>query len=356
MRADPADGLLARWPKAEVHLHLDGSLRPATALELGQARGVIERGVTVADLRSRLVAPMPCRDQAELLRAFDLPLALLQDGEALARVAAELVEDVAADGTRYAEVRWAPSLHVRGGLRLPEVIAAVARGTRQGAERVRAAGGDVEVRLIAVAMRSGPAAASAAVARAAVAAAGEGVVGFDLAGPEAAYPDVATHRRAFAIARAGGLGITVHSGEWGGPAQVRRALVVRPDRIAHGAPAADDPALMAELRARGITLDLCPSSNWQAGLVAHLTDHPLPRLARAGVAVTLSTDDRTVSDLTLTREYATALDRLGLSPAELWAIDRHAVEAAFLAHEPGLRDRLRRAFDAFAATEPMLAG
>ncbi|HET7676940.1 MAG TPA: adenosine deaminase [Candidatus Limnocylindrales bacterium] len=349
--------LLVRMPKAELHLHLDGSLRRATAVELLAERPAVAEALGLprradADtLRSRLVAPERCADQAELLRAFDLPIALLQDREALERIAAELVEDVAADGTCYAEVRWAPALHVAGGLSLGEVIAAVAAGARRG----MAAAPGCEVRLIAVALRSHPPETSRAVAEAAVAAAGaELVVGFDLAGREADFPDPLLHGDAFEIARAGGLGITVHAGEWGGPAQVRRGLAVKPARIAHGAPAADDPSLVADLIARGVTLDLCPTSNLQAGLVERLSDHPLPRLVRAGVPVTLSTDDRTVSDLTLVREYARAHTTLGLSLAELWRLDRHALEVAFLARDEPLRARLRQAFDAFAAEAPVV--
>lgn len=351
-----AHDLVARLPKVELHLHLDGSLRPRTAFELGRARGVLEPGTAAAMVEARLRAPMPCRDQAELLAAFDLPLEILQDAEALERAAEELVVDIAGDGTIYAEVRWAPALHLRRGLKLRQVVESVAVGTRRGMAQVRDAGGAAEVRLIAVAMRSHSPGRNESVARAAVAAAGDGVVGFDLAGPEAAYPDPLAYRRAFSIARAGGLGITAHAGEWGGPAQVRRALALGPARIAHGAPAVDDPALMAELTGRGVTLDLCPTSNWQAGLFPRLADHPLPRLLRAGVPVTLSTDDRTVSDLTLVREYERALDPLGLSAAELWAMDRHALDVAFLGHEPLVRDRLRTAMTAFARQEPLLGG
>ncbi len=349
-----AHDLVARLPKVELHLHLDGSLRPLTALELGLARGLFASGTTVEVVADRLRAPMPCRDQAELLAAFELPLTILQDAEALERAAAELVMDVAGDGTIYAEVRWAPALHTLRRLTVSQVIAAVAAGTRRGTAQVRAAGGGIQVRLIAVAMRSHSPARNEAVARAAVAAMAEGLVGFDLAGPEAAYPDPLVHRRAFGIARAGGLGITAHAGEWGGPAQIRRALALDPTRIAHGAPAVDDPALMAELTRRAVTLDLCPTSNWQAGLFPRLADHPLPRLLRAGVPVTLSTDDRTVSDLTLGREYERALDPLDLSVGELWAMDRHALEVAFLGHEPQVRERLRAQMTAFEAREPSL--
>lgn len=348
--------LIRRMPKAEVHLHLDGSLRPGTALELARARGV-DAGLDLAGMTDALVAPERCLDQADLLRAFDLPIAIMQDAEALARVVHELVEDVATDGTRYVEIRWGPGLHLQGGLSLGDGIAAVAAGARSGAAAVAAQGAPpIVVRLIAVALRSHEPTLNEAVARAAADAMAEGVTGFDLAGPEAAYPDPLLHARAYVIAREAGLGITVHAGEWGGPAQVRRALALKPWRIAHGAPAEDDPSLMAELRARGVTLDLCPTSNLQADLYPALADHPLPRIVRAGVPATLSTDDRTVSALTLTHEYARARATLGLTMAELWRLDRHALEAAFLHDDEATRARLLAEFDAFALAEPALAG
>ena len=196
-------------------------------------------------MRARLRAPMPCRDQAELLAAFDLPIALLQDAEALERVTHELVEDVASDGTRYAEIRWAPSLHTRQGLSLRDGIGAVVAGARSGA-----AATGVVVRLIAVALRTFEPDDEAEMAEVAAGFRGEGLVGFDLAGREVDAPDPLRFERAYAIARDGGLGITCHAGEWGGAAQVWRALELGVSRVAHGAPAADDPALVAELAAR----------------------------------------------------------------------------------------------------------
>lgn len=342
--------LLRRLPKAELHLHLDGSLRPATALRLARQRR-LDEGMTLAAMRTRLRAPMPCRDQAELLAAFDLPIALLQDAEALERVTHELVEDVADDGTTYVEIRWAPSLHTRRGLSLRDGIAAVVAGARTGA-----AATGVAVRLIAVALRTLDPGDQATMARTAVEFRADGLAGFDCAGPEAAAPDPLRFASAFALARDGGLGVTCHAGEWGGAAQVWRALELAPSRIAHGAPAMDDPGLVAELRARHVTLDLCPTSNVQAASVPSLAAHPLARLHRAAVPVTLSTDDRTVSDLSLPVEYANALDPIGLSLAELVAIDRHAFEVAFLADDEALRARLIGQLDAFVAAEPLLGG
>ncbi len=335
---------LAAMPKAELHLHLDGSLRIETALDLAPTRDV-EAPRDLAGMAAALTAPMPCRDQAELLRAFDLPIALMQDAEALERITAELVEDKAADGVRYLEIRWGPLLHVAKGLPLADGIAAVCAGARDAAART----GTV-VRLICTALRSHDPRANVQLAGTAARFREEGLTGWDLAGPEAAFPDPLDHAAAFEAARAGGLRITLHAGEWGGAAQVRRALALGPERIAHGPGAIDDPELCRELHARAVTLDLCPTSNVQAGIVSSLAAHPLARLQRAGVPVTLSTDDTTVSDLTLTEEYRRAVEDIGLTLAELWTIDRHALDVAF-ADETVLAP-LRGAFDAWAAGLP----
>jgi adenosine deaminase len=338
--------LLEAMPKAELHLHLDGSVRVATALELARSRG-IDAPTTWRGMFDALVAPMPCADQAELLRAFDLPIALMQDAEALERITAELVESKAAEGVRYVEIRWGPLLHAARGLSLEDGIEAVVHGAEQAGART----GTV-VRLIATALRSHDPTDNARLAEAASRFHERGLTGWDLAGPEAAFPDPLTHARAFEIARAGGLRITVHAGEWGGAAQVRRALAVGPERIAHGEAASDDPSLVEELRARQVTLDLCPTSNVQAGIVPSLAEHALVRLHRAGAPVTLSTDDTTVSDVSLTEEYERAVGEIGLTLPELWAIDRFALDVAF-ADEATLAP-LRREFDAWAARIPEL--
>ena len=346
-----APELFRRMPKAELHLHLDGSLRPATALELARQRG-LDEGLDIDGMAARLVAPARCSDQAELLRAFDLPIAILQDAESLDRVARELVDDVASDGTRYAEIRWAPALHVEGGMSVRDVIRAVVAGVS--ASRSPARGNAPIVRLIVVAMRSHGPDVTELVARAAAEFVGDTVSGFDLAGPEQAHPDPLAHARGFEIAREAGLGITIHAGEWGGPDQVRRALDLEPTRIAHGAAAAEDASLIGELVARNVTLDLCPSSNVQAGLYDGVAAHPMATLARAGVPVTLSTDDRTVSALTLPLEYERVHRQLGLTFRELWKINRHALDVAFFQADGFELDSLRRDFDVFEGIEPGL--
>lgn len=306
----PAD--LRSLPKAELHQHLDGALRPATAVELAAEIGL---PLTAEEARARMVAPARCRDQAELLAFFELPIALLQTADALRRAAAELVEDMAADGVTYGEVRWAPRLHMNNGLSAPDVMAAVADGVAAG---LRAAGPERLVVLIVTAMRSHPPGANVELARAA-AEFGPPVVGFDLAGPEATYP-APPHAAAFRAAEEGGLALTAHAGEVPGPERIREALALGVRRIAHGATTGDDPAVLAEVRERDVTLDMCPTSNVQAGVVASLADHPLGRLHRAGVSVSLSTDDRTVSRTDLTTEMARVAEAQGLTAEELRAI------------------------------------
>ncbi len=191
------------------------------------------------------------------------------------------------------------------------------------------------------------------VAQAAVGFAADGLTGFDLAGVEREAPDPLRFAEAFEVARDGGLGITCHAGEWGGSSQVWSALAIAPQRIAHGAPAADDPELMHELVSRDVTLDLCPTSNLQAGIGSADPGAPLPRLIRAGVPVTISTDDRTVSDLTLVDELERCVVRLGLTPTEVVGTVRRAYAAAFLQHDEAERADLQAAFEAWLIDHPV---
>jgi len=315
---DPA--VIRRLPKAELHQHLDGSVRPETAVELAADIGI---SLTLEEASRRMVGPERCADQAELLTFFDLPITLLQTAPALERVAAELVEDLADDGIRYAEVRWAPRLHLDRGMSVAGVIEAVAAGVARASTGSNA----LLVTLIVTAMRSHPPAANAELARTA-GEFGGAVVGFDLAGLEAEWP-APPHAIAFVAAREAGLALTAHAGEVSGAHRVREVLDFGVRRVAHGVTAIEDPTLLELLRARDVTLDLCPTSNVQAGIVPSLADHPLAALHRAGVSVTVSTDDRTVTGITLSEELARSADALGLSAAEVSTIALNAFDRGF---------------------------
>ena len=316
-----ADGLRP-LPKAELHQHLDGSIRPTTAVELAEAIGM---PLTLDEAQRRMVGPERCADQAELLGFFDLPIALLQTRDALERGTCELIEDLMLDGVRYAEVRWAPRLHLERGMSVRDVIDAVASGIA----RAALAHGPATplVGLIVTAMRSHPPAANVELAHAA-AEFGAPVIGFDLAGPEVAWP-APPHAAAFNAARAGGLSLTAHAGEVPGAQRVREVLDLGVRRVAHGVTAVEDEALLQLLRARDVTLDLCPTSNVQARITADLSSHPIAVLHRAGVSVTLSTDDRTVTGTTLSDEMARTAEATGLSAEELASIALNSFRRGF---------------------------
>jgi adenosine deaminase len=265
-----------------------------------------------------MTAPDDCPSQAAYIAYFDDAIAVLQTESALERAARELCIDSAADNIDYLEVRWAPRLHLRRGLTVREVIGAVLAGLR---------GAPLEAFAIVCAMRQHTPEENVALAREAGRFAGRGVVGFDLAGDEVRHP-AEPQRPAFAAARSAGLWLTCHAGEAGEPAGVEQALSLGVERIAHGVIGARDPRIVERLRAEDVVLDLCPTANWKCKAVPSIAQHPLPRLVRAGVRCTISTDSRTVADTTLSHEFELA-SRMGLTEAELTRCNAVAYEARF---------------------------
>lgn len=323
---------LAGLPKAELHNHLDGGLRVGTVLELAEAAGY--RGLPTTD-PAELAAWFFRGNAGSLeayLEAFTHTIAVLQTPAALERVAFETGEDLVADGVVYAEIRFAPRHSLRQGMRREDVIEATLAGLR----RAEHATG-VTLGLIVDAMRNEP--DSLLDARAAVRFAGEGVVGFDLAGPEAGYPPD-DHLPACRLARAYGLGLTLHAGEGAGAASIQRAVArCGAHRIGHGVRIIEDTTtaggeivalggVARMIRDRRIPLELCPTSNLHTlGLTAG--GHPLGALTRAGFNVTLSTDNRLMSRTTLTDEFLLATTHHGYTVAELRRVTVAALEAGF---------------------------
>jgi len=236
----------------------------------------------------------------------------------LERAALELCIDSAAENIDYLEVRWAPRLHLSGGLGVPEVIGAVLAGLAAAPLRAVA---------IVCAMRGHAVEDNIALAREAGRFAGRGVVGFDLAGDEVRHP-APPQRPAFEVARAAGLRLTCHAGEAGDPSNVEDALNLGVERIAHGVIGARDPRIVERVRFEGVVLDLCPTANWRCKAVPTLSEHPLPRLVRAGVRCTISTDSRTVADTTLSHEFELASE-MGLTDDELRKCNETAYAARF---------------------------
>lgn len=314
-----------RLPKAELHVHLDGSLRPATLVDLARAVGAPLPTTDPAALRDYMRVE-DARDLEQYLARFALTIQVLRRAEALERVAHEMVLDAAADGVRYLEARYCPALSVGDGLTLDEVFAAQRRGFLRGERET-----GVQAAIIACTLRHFAPERSEEIAEAAVRQRGAGVVAFDIAGGEAGRP-AAPHRHAFEIARRGGLACIAHAGEAAGPASIAEALFeCGAQRIGHGTRLEEDPALLAYVRDHRIPVECCLTSNRQTHAVPSLAAHPLPRYLAAGLCVTLCTDNWLMSDVTLSSEFALAQATFGLADADCRTLVRNAMDAAFLA-------------------------
>ncbi|MFT5143237.1 MAG: adenosine deaminase [Rhodothermales bacterium] len=318
------------WPKAELHVHLDGSLRVETMLDLARKQGKMDQ--------------MPAHDPHALTRAireidkagslegylawFDLTLVLMQTPESLKRIAAELVEDSAGENIRYLEVRFCPLLHTNEGLSLDAVVTAVLAGLFEAGQKH-----GVEARLIICALRGKHAKDSVALAKLAVAFADRGVVAFDLAGPEAGHP-AKEHLEAFYHARNNLMALTIHAGESWGPASVRQALFFcGAHRIGHGIACVQDPDLLRYLVNHAVPLEVCPTSNVQTQVASSYATHPVRQMVEAGAVVSINTDSRLFSSYTLSEEILRAHTRCGLSADQIRECVRNGFRTAFLPPE-----------------------
>ncbi len=314
---------LRRWPKAELHVHLDGALRPATMLELARAQGIR----LPADTPDELAKAMLVRDAKNLeeyLEKYTITLSVLQTAAALERVAYEFVVDKAAENVRYVEVRYSPLLH-RPALTLAQAIEAPLAGIRRASAET-----GTKVGLIVCAMRTKSPAESLELAQVAAEYHSAGVTAFDLAGAERGFP-ARDHRAAFAYAAAHGMACTCHAGEGDGPHSIDQALhECGAQRIGHGTRLLEDTALLDEVVQRRIPLEMCLTSNVHTHVVASVAEHPFKRYFQQGVVVTLNTDGPLTDGITLTDEYFLAHAVLGLAPDDLARVVLNACESAFL--------------------------
>jgi adenosine deaminase len=315
-----------------LHSHLEGRVRPATARELGAILGLPE---PAGGWEEALHLPCPSNLTAYLAKVGST-YPFFARADTLIRIAREAVEDAAADGEDYLELRFGPLSHVSGGMDLHDVIAAVCEGMRQGSQASGMASGAVVCSL-----RLHDAEANRRVARAAARFAGQGVVGFDLAGDEIVYPDLRVQADAFAIARAAGLGLTCHAAEAGPAAAAIEAVdLLGVTRIGHGTHIADDPAVLHEIAARGIVVEACPTSNWYTGGITDIARHPAGHLHRCGVPIVLGDDNPRQTGSPLSAERNLLTNILGFDEAALNALDRTSVTAGFM--EPAVRNQLAR--------------
>jgi adenosine deaminase len=346
--------IVARAPKALLHDHLDGGLRPATIVELAEASGYADLPTTDAVELGRWFRD--AADSGSLVRyleTFSHTVAVMQTREQLTRVARECALDLAADGVVYAESRFAPELHIEGGLALTEVVEAVLAGFREGEQEAAAAGTPIRMRTLLTAMRH--AARSREIAELAVAYRERGVGGFDIAGAEAGFPPT-RHLDAFEYLRRENAHFTIHAGEAFGLPSIWEAIQwCGADRLGHGVRIVDDltiddrpfnddvaKAATAELddvhlgrlaayvRDMRIPLEMCPSSNVQTGAAKSIALHPITLLKRLRFRVTVNTDNRLMSGTTMSREMELLVTEAGWTMGDLRWVTINAMKSAFI--------------------------
>ena len=324
--------LLRRLPKAELHCHLDGSLRPETMLDLAREKGVTMPAADPDALREYMTVS-DARNLEEYLERFAITLSVMQADAALERVAYELAEDAARDGVRYIEVRYAPVLNVREGLSLEQAVEAPLRGLARAERELGIMG-----RVIVTAIRSMSPDVSQELAELAVAYRHRGVVGFDLAGGELGHPARA-HASAFEYARSHDLACTCHAGEGDGPESVRQAVhQCGAHRLGHATRLIEDTSLTDYCNDHRITLEICLTSNVQTRVAPSYALHPFREYFDRGLNVVLNTDNRLMSGVTLTDEYVHASQSLAFTFDELTRVALNGFESCFLPYEE--RERL----------------
>ncbi len=332
--------LIAQAPKAVLHDHLDGGLRPATVLDIAAQIGYDALPATeVDDLARWFSTAAHSGSLVRYLQPFAHTVAVMQTPESLHRVAAECAQDLAADNVVYAEVRFAPELHIAAGLSLDAVVDAVLAGFADGEKAAAADGHPIVVRTLVTAMRH--AARSREIAELAVRFRDKGVVGFDIAGAEAGHPPT-RHLDAFEYMRNNNARFTIHAGEAFGLPSIHEALAFcGADRLGHGVRIVDDIEQQPDgsyrlgrvaslVRDKRIPLELCPSSNVQTGAVRSIAEHPFDLLARLRFRVTVNTDNRLMSDTTMTDEMTRLVEAFGYGWSDLERFTINAVKSAFL--------------------------
>ncbi len=326
---------IRRAPKVLLHDHLDGGLRPATIVELADATGYTDLPtIDPAELGAWMTRGASRKDLVLYLETFAHTVGVMQTRDALQRVARECAEDLADDGVVYAEVRFAPELHLAGGLSLDDVVEAVQEGFRMGSD-----GRAITVRTLLTAMRT--AARSLEIADLAVRWRERGVCGFDIAGAEAGYPPT-RHLDAFEHIRGENFHLTIHAGEGFGLPSIWEALqLCGAERLGHGVRIVDDievapdgtarlGRMAAMVRDRRVPLELCPTSNVHSGAAASIAEHPIGLLADLRFRVTVNTDNRLMSDITLSREMANLVEAFGFDWDRLEWLTINAMKSAFL--------------------------
>lgn len=320
------------FPKVDLHLHLDGSVLPETAWELAQAQGLPMPADTLEGYRDFIRTAANCGSVNQYLKLFEVPLRVMQNAPALAHITRELIELLSGQGLCYAEIRFAPQLHIRGGLTQRQAVEAVLEGRRQALAHCPGIAIGILLCMMAVGDEKANWAANEETLTLTEEFLGRGVVGLDLAGAEGFVP-LKNYAPLFAHARERGIPCTCHAGDSQGPDTVADALDFGVQRIGHGHHIYNDPALCRRAIAQGVALEICPTSNIQCTTQPSYADHPAKRLLDMGMRVTINTDNMALAGVNLDTEYDHCVTEMGFSYADLVRMNEHSVRCSFLPEE-----------------------
>ena len=298
--------------KVELHVHLDGSIRPNTISELLNMD--LEDAINESTLKTK------AESLKEYLDKFDIPLKIMQTKEHLERVSKELAEDLLNDNVIYAEIRFAPNKHLNDGLTLDEVVTSILKGLSKV---------PIKTNLILCMMRGDSYQENLNVIKLAKKSLNKGVVAIDLAGNEAAYP-VMEYQELFAIAKKENIPFTIHAGEGDDSESVKNAIQIGAKRIGHGVRSIEDESTLNLIKDNDITLEVCPKSNLDTNMYASLKDHPIKELWNKGIKITINTDNRTVSNTTLTKTYEELVKTFNFTKEDFIKMNEYAINCAFI--------------------------
>lgn len=310
--------------KVELHLHLDGSVRIETIAEFAN--------ITIGEAKEKMQVSNDCQSLNDYLEKFNLPLKYMQTKDNLVRITEELIEDLEKDNVIYAEIRFSPLLHTREDLSLDEVVSSVISATKNS---------KIKIGIILCMMRGETFENNLNVVNLAKKYLGRGVVAVDLAGSEKDFPNH-LYRELFIKINELKIPFTIHSGEASGASSIKTALSFNPTRLGHGINLEDNQELINEIKSKNILLEICPTSNIQTKAVDNIYNHPIYKYYKLGIPISINTDNRTVSNITLTSEYQLLKEAFGFKNDDFNKINKMAIEHAFVNAEE--KDELSKHF------------
>ncbi|MDW7669002.1 MAG: adenosine deaminase [Bacillota bacterium] len=340
--------IIKKLPKIDLHCHLSGSIRPETIFDIAVKEGIEVPTDKIEKFKKHVQVDNDCKSLKEYLTKFDFNLMVMQKSEYIERITYELLQDTAKQNVKYIEIRFAPMLHMDQGLTIENAVEAVIKGMRKGQEEL-----DIKANLILICMRHHSPKKSIEIVEKASLYLGKGVVGVDLAGNEHDF-EPAIHEEAFKLAKDKGLHRTVHAGETGIPKNIVISVEkLFAERIGHGVYAYQDEKVLEYVKNHKIPLEQCLTSNLQTNAVETFEEHPIKSYLDQGVVVTVNTDNMTVSNTDLNKEYVRLIKHQNFTLKDIKKTFMNSVEVSFMEEEEKskLKEKMEKEIDSIIKSQ-----